>query len=138
MTGDLRRLPESIRATAPPNVKFIGFLEGEHFTQAIANADVVLTLSTEPTSVMRAAYEAVYAGRPLVLSDWPVLREYFPFAVHAENTPEGVTAAVREALDRHAELVSLASVAMAAQRERWELQLGTLRACLGLPAGDAR
>jgi glycosyltransferase involved in cell wall biosynthesis len=69
VTGDLRRCPPGLRAAAPANVRFLGYLDGADYRQALQQADVVLALTTEPTSVMRAAYEAVYAGRPLVTSD---------------------------------------------------------------------
>ena len=77
-------LPRCLRASAPPNVTFVGFL-GPDDSRAVLDADMVLSLSTERVSVMRTAYEAVYAERPLVVPDRPLLRDLFPFAVHADS-----------------------------------------------------
>jgi glycosyltransferase involved in cell wall biosynthesis len=134
VTGDLRRCPPSVRAAAPENVTFLGFLAGPEYRQAVGRADVVLALTTEPTSVMRAAYEAVYAGRPLVVSDWPVLEALFPHAVRVGNHADGIAAGLSEALRRHAELAAACPAAGSVQRERWERQLTALSDLIGAAA----
>ncbi len=127
MTGDLRRCPPELRAGAPPNVKLLGFLPGREFARAIEGADIVLSLSTERVSVMRTAYEAVYAARPLVVPDRPLLRQIFPFAVYVDVTPEAIAAGLRGAVARHAELLRAATSARELQQERWREQLTELR-----------
>jgi glycosyltransferase involved in cell wall biosynthesis len=131
VTGGLHRCPPSLRAGAPSNVSFVGFLAGPEYRQAVLRADVVLALTTEPTSVMRAAYEAVYAGRPLVTSDWPDLRALFPHAVHVGNHAGAIAAGLSEALHRHDELAAACPEAAAAQRARWQEQLLALRDLTG-------
>lgn len=137
VTGDPRCCPPPLRATAPPNVTFLGLLAEPRYRQAVRQADVMLALTTEPTSVMRAAYEAVYAGRPLVVSDWPVLRELFPHAVHVANHAGAIEAGLTEALRRHGELAAACPAAASAQRARWEGQLSALRQLTGV-AGPGR
>ena len=61
VTGDPKRAPTLIER-APPNVTFTGYLAHDDYLRALQEADVVMTLTTEPSSVMRAAYEAVYAA----------------------------------------------------------------------------
>ena len=135
LTGDPRLCPPELRATAPPNVEFLGFLPGDAFGRAIEDADAVLTLSTERVSVMRTAYEAVYAGRPLIVSDRPELRELFPYAVFVDMTPAGIAAGLREAVARHDELIRSAGEARALQDRRWAEQLEALRAIVSGEAG---
>jgi glycosyltransferase involved in cell wall biosynthesis len=130
MTGDLRRCPPDLRASAPPNVTLVGFLPGAEFARAIEEADVVLSLSTERVSVMRTAYEAVYAGRPLVVPDRPLMRSVFPYAVYVDVAPGAIAAGLRDAVARHAELVQAAAAARDLQWERWRAQLAELRAVL--------
>jgi hypothetical protein len=55
VTGDPDRAPELVRS-APKNVTFLGFLAPEAYQLALQDADMVMTLTTEPSSVMRAAY----------------------------------------------------------------------------------
>lgn len=127
LTGDIARLSPGVVARAPDNVTFVGFLDREQFRAGVYGAHVILTLTTEPTSIMRAACEAVFAGRPLVLSDWPALRETFPHAVHVRNDAEDIARGMTEATDRLTELARLAPAGAAEQRARWDAQLTMLR-----------
>ncbi len=137
LTGDLRKCPPGLYESLPPNVELVGFLRGDDYVRAVASADVVVALTTEPQSVVRAGYEAVYSQRPLVVSDWPVLREVFPHAVHVENEPDAIASGVRAAIARHAELAETAPLALELQRRRWDCQLATLKATLASRPADA-
>jgi hypothetical protein len=130
VTGDLRRCPPRLRACAPPNVTFVGYLRGERYSEALRAADVVLTLSTERNSVMRAAYEAVYAQRPLIVPDRPLLRALFPYAIHVPVTAQGIATGMEAALERHSELTRVAPDAQALQQERWRRQQRTLESLI--------
>lgn len=121
LTGDPARAGTGDRAL-PPNVTLVGFLPAARYRQAVEEADVVLTLTTEPGSVMRAACEAVWAGRPLVVSDWPVARELFPFAVHVANDGPSIAAGLRRAESAYDALVSAADEARRVQLARWHAQ----------------
>jgi glycosyltransferase involved in cell wall biosynthesis len=138
LTGDLRKCPREVRESLPANIELVGFLRGDDYVRAVASADFVMALTTEPRSVVRAGYEAVYARRPLVVSDWPVLRDVFPYATHVENAPDAIATGLRAAIARHAELREAAPVALELQRGRWDRQLATLQATLASPSTDAR
>jgi len=130
VTGDVARCPDTVRAAAPPNVRFVGFLDPPRYQAHLEEADVVVTLTTEPDSVMRAAYEAVYAERPLVLSDWPISRELFPAALYCANDAAGLAAALHRADRELDQLDARAGAARATQLARWEEQLRELRGWL--------
>jgi glycosyltransferase involved in cell wall biosynthesis len=132
ITGDLRRLPERARRQAPGNVEWLGYLVGDRYVSALEGADVLMALTARRESVQRSAHEAVDALRPLVLSQWPHMRELFPYAVLVENDPASIAAGIEEALGRCDELAALAPEARAVQHRRWREQLGQLRAALGL------
>jgi glycosyltransferase involved in cell wall biosynthesis len=127
VTGDLGKCPDKLREDAPANVRFTGFLSGDAYGRAVSDADVVLALTTEPSSVVRAGYEAVYAERPLVVSDWPASREVFPHALHVENSPPAIVAGLRQAVSDRERLLALAPQALTLQETRWERQLEALR-----------
>jgi glycosyltransferase involved in cell wall biosynthesis len=134
ITGDPRKRRAAGLAAVPQNVTFPGYLRGDAYRAAMVEADAVLALSTEPNSVMRTAYEAVYALRPLIVPDRPLTRRLFPHAVHAAISPDGIAAGFREAVERHAELREAAAEARALQERRWLAQLAVLER---LVAGDA-
>jgi glycosyltransferase involved in cell wall biosynthesis len=139
VTGDIRRCPRALRASAPRNVRFVGYLTDGSYRRALAEADAVLAFSTEPHSVMRTAYEAVYARRPLIVPDRPLLRELFPHAVHVAATADGIAAGMRDALRRHAELAAVADAARDLQLRRWRGQQDVLEELItGEGAGPAR
>jgi glycosyltransferase involved in cell wall biosynthesis len=127
VTGDLGKCPASVRESASANVRFTGFLSGADYERAVRDADVVLALTTEPSSVVRAGYEAVYAQRPLVVSNWPASRDVFPHAVHVDNEPPAIVAGLRHAIRERERLVALAPQALELQRSRWDRQLEALR-----------
>ena len=126
LTGDPANCAASIRGSAPDNVTFIGFLDQVRYRAAVSQADVVLTLTTEPTSVMRAAYEAVYASRPLVVSDWPLSRELFPYAAHADHDPVRLADAISSLLLDYERYAGTVEGARRLQLERWNAQRDAL------------
>jgi glycosyltransferase involved in cell wall biosynthesis len=127
VTGDLRKCPPELRERPAPNLRFVGFLDPAAYRAALAGADVVMTLTTSAESVDRGANEAVFARRPLIVSDWPAARRYFPFAVHVPNTLDGVVEGIERAVREHDTLREQTEPALAAQTERWHRQLDDLR-----------
>jgi hypothetical protein len=129
--GSTDRLPERLVREAPGAAHFHGRLAEDAYVAAIARADIVLALSSQPESVMRVACEAVWHGRPLVVSDWPINRELFPHAVHVANDGPAIAAGLNDALVHHARLRATADDARAQQQARWDEQRRALAAALG-------
>jgi exopolysaccharide biosynthesis WecB/TagA/CpsF family protein len=126
VTGDPSKCPPELVSATPSNVEMVGFLDPPRYLAALQGCDAVMTLTTEPTSVMRAAYEAVYAERPVIVSDWPVARTFFPYALHAPNDTFGLVAAVEKLQSDYHHFAGLAGVARREQLARWERQLQDL------------
>lgn len=127
VTGDLRKCPPGLTEGAPPNVHFVGFLKEDAYRDAIAGAHLLMTLTNRPEAVNRAANEAVFARRPLIVSDWPASKRYFPHAIHVPNTVEGVVTGITDAVHQYDSLSNLADRALTEQTSRWEQQLDALR-----------
>jgi hypothetical protein len=127
ITGDARKCPRAVRASAPENVMFTGYLHGTDYDHALEQADIIIVLTRHPQAVNRGAYEAVYAGRPLIISDLPAMSQLFPHAVLVSNEAQSIAAGIRSALVRHAELAVRAPEARAMQERRWQGQLEHLR-----------
>jgi hypothetical protein len=129
VTGDTARAEADVIASAPPNVRFTGFLDQQAYREQLQGADVVMSLTTEPSSVMRSAYEAVYAKRPLIVTDWPNLRRVFPYASFCANDAPSIAVAVKEALSNGSDAVAL-DRAFSEQSQRWDAQLQSMRDAL--------
>jgi glycosyltransferase involved in cell wall biosynthesis len=122
ITGDLERCPEGLRTGAPANVRFVGFLDAPAYQAQVAASDVIVCLTTEPGSVMRAAYEAVYARRPLITSGWPMARELFPYALPVEHQVASLRDAFGSADTRFDELAAQTEAARELQVARFAEQ----------------
>jgi glycosyltransferase involved in cell wall biosynthesis len=138
LCGSLARLAPDLVARAPAAARFHGRLAHEDYVQAIEEADVVLALTSSPESVMRVAYEAVWHGRPLVISDTAVNRALFPFAVHVANDGAGIAAGIEAAIGGHDRLRSQAGDARRLQHDRVARQLEALMAVLAFAPGEER
>jgi glycosyltransferase involved in cell wall biosynthesis len=96
MTGDPRKLQKRPSPPIPSNVVLTGFLSDEAYGSLLTNASVVLTLTTRDHTMLRGAYEAVYQSTPVIVSDWPVLRDAFDSgAIHVDNSVAAIVDAVR-------------------------------------------
>jgi glycosyltransferase involved in cell wall biosynthesis len=122
VTGDLAQAPAGLYEAASQNVRFAGFLDTDDYVRQLEESDLVVALTTEPNSVMRAAYEAVYANRPLIISNWPILKELFPDAIHADNDEKALALALRRAIRDHPDLMEQTGASRARQIARWNLQ----------------
>ena len=130
VTGDPP--PGLDRSAVPPNVRLAGFLDPERYRAAVYEADCVMALTTEPGSIVRAGCEAVWAGRPLIVSDWPEGRSAFPYALHAHNDAASVAGALAHAADHLSDLRERVEPAYAVHAARWRVQRQTLLEALDL------
>jgi len=99
ITGDTRYARPAWLAERPANVTFTSFVSEEDYAGLLRAADVVVVLTTTDHTMQRGAYEAVALGKPLVTSDWGLLRETFSRGtIHVANQPDAVADGVRRAL----------------------------------------
>jgi glycosyltransferase involved in cell wall biosynthesis len=97
MTGDSRQLRRDLAEGLPSNVTLTGFLSTAEYGGLLSRTDAVMALTTRNHTMLRGAYEAVYQGTPVIVSNWPLLREAFATgALHVDNSASGIVAAVRE------------------------------------------
>lgn len=94
-TGDPSFAPRRFRDSLPSNVQLTGFIPDADYLALLRGADAILVLTREDHTMQRGGYEAVSLGKPLITSDWPLLREVFSRGtVHVDNSPESIAAAV--------------------------------------------
>jgi glycosyltransferase involved in cell wall biosynthesis len=136
LTGDPERVPVAVRASAPPNAVFTGWLEYPRFLAELMTAEVVAAFSTDPGIMNRAAFEAVALGRPLVLTDLPGLRRRFgEAALFTPNDPPAMARTLRKAIEERVELAERSRRLQARLRADRAQALDHLRALMTLPSG---
>lgn len=95
VTGDTARLAREVSDRAPANVRFTGFMPDDVYYATMAACDAVLCLTTRDNTMQRGACEALSMGRPIITSDWPLLRDYFSRGtVHVSADAGAIAAAV--------------------------------------------
>jgi glycosyltransferase involved in cell wall biosynthesis len=107
ITGDPIRARKTFLQDHPANVKFTGFLPDDAYLGLLRSVQAIVVLTTRDHTMQRGACEAVSLGKPIITSDWPLLRSYFhKGTIHVDNTSRGIQAGVRkmqqekEALER--------------------------------------
>ncbi len=100
VTGNYRRAEAGVLAMKPDNVRLTGFLPDADYVGLLLASDAVLSLTTLDNTMQRGAYEAVYLGRPVVTSNFDLLRRHFhKGTVHVDNAVDDVVAGVRRMRD---------------------------------------
>jgi glycosyltransferase involved in cell wall biosynthesis len=85
----------------PANVRFTGFLPAAEYFGLMSRVSAVICLTDRDHTMQRGACEALSLARPIVTSDWPLLRKYFDRGtVHVENSSPSIRDAIRR-LVRH-------------------------------------
>lgn len=96
VTGKKARARPELLACAAPNVHFTDFLPDELYYTVLSTAQAVMCLTTRDHTMQRGACEALSLGKPIITSDWPLLRTYFHSGtVHVPNTADGIRQGVR-------------------------------------------
>lgn len=95
ITGDYRTEMPHVVQNAPGNVHFTGYVPDEEFFGLFEAVQVVMCLTTENHTMQSGASEALWLGKPIITSNWPMLRGYFNRgALHVNNTADEIYRAV--------------------------------------------
>lgn len=94
VTGKLSKLPKAVIDAAPANVIFTDYLSDDAYVDLLRESDLILVLTTSDHTMLCGCYEAVAMERPLVTSDFQVLRSYFDGAVFVDNSSAAIFHAI--------------------------------------------
>lgn len=91
VTGKLNGKSSDLIKDTPKNVHFTDFLPNKTFYNLLNNVQAVMCLTTRNHTMQRGACEALSMGKPIITSDWPILRQYFnKGTVHVDNSVDGI------------------------------------------------
>ena len=132
-TGNWRRLSPTLLQRKPPNAHLMGFLPDSQYVSLLAQCTAVMSLTTLDHTMQRGAYEAAYLARPIVTSDFDLLRRSFPMGtVFVEGTPQAIAEGVRRMCDDAARYAKEAVDLREHKLRTWEQVRLRLQAMLGL------
>lgn len=102
VTGNVKRTNGDIRDNLPDNIELTGYLSEEDYESLLASCDVAMALTTRDDCLLCGAYEGVAAGKPLILSDKPALKNYFNSgAVFTENKSAMIANSIIECREKY-------------------------------------
>ena len=132
VTGDVRHARAEWLATRPANVTFTGFVSEDDYAGLLRAADTVVVLTTHDHTMQRGGYEAVALAKPLVTSDWELLRDTFSRGtVHVVNEPAAIASGIRDALARRTALHEEMETLRTERRALFDTRITALRGMLG-------
>jgi glycosyltransferase involved in cell wall biosynthesis len=132
MTGNPKHLGPSLAALRPENVQLTGFVSDEAYGSLLTQANVVMSLTTRDHTMLRGAWEAIYQSTPVIVSDWPCLRQAFgQGALFADNTAPSIAEAIKRCRESHDQLKRDAELARAQRVENWKATREELLRAIG-------
>lgn len=121
VTGDPATADPAVLARKPANVTLTGFIPRADYSGLLLASDAVMTMTTRDNTMQRGAYEAIYAGKPVITANQPFLRQEFSKGtVHVDLTPEGISAGFRRLYENLDGLTIDAGILRDEKKARWE------------------
>jgi hypothetical protein len=121
------KLPAEFLKGFGSNTVFTGFLEQDDFDSLLAHADAVLVLTTRDGTQPSGATEALAFQRPLVVSDFRIIRDMFPMgSVYINNDAAGIANGISRALAAKDTLMADMARFKKEKLRLWDLQFSAL------------
>ena len=132
ITGHYKRARPSIDFKhLPPNIVFLGLLDEDVLIDYLYSVDIVLALTNMDHTLLCSAYEAVSAGKPIVISNKADLIGYFrkgtvPTNNDAASLANGIREAIKHKESLAVEIRQLKHELLRDWQERFEITLGVI------------
>lgn len=131
VTGDSKGRERNVLNRLPSNVRLLGFIDEHEYVERLVNCDVAIDLTTREDCLVCGGYEAVSAGRPLILSDTMALREHFRFGtLFTCNDARSIGTAIMQALTDNSRLTDDMEYGRSVMRDEWNGHCAALLADL--------
>lgn len=120
VTGDTKRADPAVIRLAPANVDFTGFIPDDVYYGTMDSSDAVLCLTTRDDTMQRGACEALSMARPVITSNWDLLRSYFSRGtVHVGSDAHAIAEGIRLMRSDHTRFTDEIRELQLRQEEEW-------------------
>lgn len=97
ITGKIKARQRLLKA--PANVTYTDFLPNDEYVSLLLGSDTVMVLTTREYTAQHGAYEAIAAGKPLIISNLDTLKQlYYKGAVYVENAARDIVRGILYAM----------------------------------------
>jgi glycosyltransferase involved in cell wall biosynthesis len=91
ITGDTVQAKKKYFMKSPVNVTFTDYLSDEKYLGLLREVHAIMVLTTDDHTMQRGACEAVSLGKPLIISNWPLLVKYFnKGTIYVDNNKDSI------------------------------------------------
>jgi hypothetical protein len=127
VTGDKKNADKTLLIKKPDNVIITGFLDYNTYVDLLRKVDVIMDLTTENTSIVAGAYEAVALEQPLILTNWIPLRRYFnKGTIYINNSSDDIKKALMVAMTKKEELSKEMHQLKIERTKEWKEKISSL------------
>jgi len=121
ITGDPIRAKKTFLQNHPANVQFTGFLPDQEYIGLLRTVQAIIVLTTDNHTMQRGACEAVSLGKPIITSDWPVLRSYFDKGtIHVDNSSQSIREGILKMQEKRENLQKEILLLQQERRLEWD------------------
>ena len=126
ITGNPKHSRIQYLEALPANVRLTGWLTDDEYAALLRAADTVMCLTTHDHTMQRGAYEAMALDKPLITSNWELLRKtFYNGTIHVDAAAKDIARAVNQARGARDDL---ARGMQQLRRERLEIFAAKLQA----------
>lgn len=137
VTGNPKRVPRELLSIIPPNLTLTGFLPDAAYVSLLEGCTAVLCLTRLDHTMQRAAYEAAYLGRPIITSDFGLLREAFSRGtIFVTDDPRSIADGVKRMVGESEAMLAEARELKSIKLRRWAQVRHEIAALVGLEYGQ--
>jgi hypothetical protein len=121
ITGNKKKASIDTIRRASSNVFFTDFIPDDEYWKLLDDCDGVICLTTRDYTLVCGGYEAIYSDKPLITSNFPVLKNYFRFGtVYVDNTVDSIVEAVKKIGDEKNVLIDEICRGKQIMKKEWQ------------------
>ena len=129
ISGKPKQRYEAMLEGRPGNFIPTGFLSDEAYFELMASVDAVIAISTRPGTLCCGAYEGVAMGKPIVVNNEQITKDYFSAgALYTDSTVDDIVRTFRHLANHREALAAEVTHFRAVSSEAWQVRLQSLDA----------
>ena len=128
ITGDLKYAKSHYIKNKPKNVRYTGFISGKKYIDLLKKSNAIMILTTENHTMLSGAFEGVGVEKPLLISNWSVLKNYFNAGViYTNNKSENIVKAIKKIRREEKKLIERIKILRKKRTVEWNLKFKKLK-----------
>jgi len=127
VTGNEKNANKNLLAKKSDNVIITGFLNYYAYVDLLHKVDVIMDLTTDHTSIVAGAFEAVALEQPLITSNWIPLRRCFnKGTIYVNNSSNDIKEAIVTSITKKEELSKEMQQLKTEKMKKWNEKISNL------------